>query len=245
MRRYGRRWWAPGAVVVVVFGAVSVYAGPVVLDPLFNRFTELPEGQTRSDVLALAREAGGDVGEVYEIDASRRTTAANAYVTGLGDTKRVVLYDTLLDNFTRDELRLVVAHELAHVHHRDVPRGLLWLAIVAPLGMLAAARLTERFAGPGTKPQRSIPALALSLALVVPVTTAISNQLSRRVEARADSYALRLTEAPQPFIGFEQRIAKRNVSDPDPPAWRTWLLATHPPVVDRIGIGVAFQRGRR
>lgn len=245
MRRFGRRWWVPGAVVVVAFGAITIYAGPVVLDPLFNRFTPLPEGRDRSDVLALARQAGVDVGQVYEIDASRRTTAANAYVTGLGQTKRVVLYDTLLKNFTRDELRLVVAHELGHVRHRDVPRGLLWLALVAPFGLLAVARLTERFAGPGTPPQRSIPALALSLAIVVPVLTTVSNQLSRRVEARADSFALRLTDAPEPFIGFEKRIAIRNVSDPDPPAWRTWLLATHPPAVDRIGAAVAYQEGRR
>ena len=109
----------PGSVVVVAFGAVTIYAGPVVLDPLFNKFTPLPAGQTRADVLELARRAGVDVGEVYEVDASRRTTAANAYVTGLGSTKRVVLYDTLLENFTRDELRLVVAHELGA---RALPR---------------------------------------------------------------------------------------------------------------------------
>jgi STE24 endopeptidase len=121
----------------------------------------------------------------------------------------------------------------------------LWLALVAPFGVLAAARLTERLAGPGTTAQRSIPALALSLAIVVPVLTTVSNQLSRRVEARADSFALRLTDAPEPFIGFEKRIALRNVSDPDPPAWRTWLLATHPPAVDRIGAAVAYQEGRR
>ena len=80
------------------------------------------------------------MGEVYEVDASRRTTAANAYVTGLGHTKRVVLYDTLLKDFTPAETRLVVAHELGHVHYRDVPHGLLWVALVAPFGTLAVAR---------------------------------------------------------------------------------------------------------
>src|SRR4051794_41742022 len=119
------------------------YAGPVVLDPIFNRFTALPPGQTRSDVLELAEAAGVDVGEVYEVDASRRTTAANAYVNGLGHTKRVVLYDTLLERFTRDEVRLVVAHELGHVRYRDVTHGLLWLALVTPLGLFAVKRLAE------------------------------------------------------------------------------------------------------
>ena len=146
IRRYPRRWWVPGSAVVVAFGVMTIYAGPVVLDPLFNTFKALPAGEVRSDVLDLARKAGVDVGEVYEIDASRRTTAANAYVTGLGHTKRVVLYDTLIENFTRDELRLVVAHELGHVHYDDVPWGLLYLAIVAPFGMLAVARLTGRLA---------------------------------------------------------------------------------------------------
>jgi len=244
VRRYPRGWWMPGSVVVVAFGVVSIYAGPVVLDPLFNRFTALPEGQARSDVLELARRANVDVGQVLTVDASRRTTAANAYVTGIGTTKRVVLYDTLLENFTRDELRLVVAHELSHVHHRDVPNGLLYLAIVAPFGLLAVSRMTARFApdegsqaGPAV-----LPALALSIAVMTTTITTISNQLSRDIERRADSYALQLTGEPEPFISFEKKIALRNLADPDPPAWQTALMATHPPVLERIGIGLAYER---
>ena len=243
IRRMPRAWWLAGAGVVVAFAVATTTAAPVVLDPLFNRFDPLPPGQVRDDVLELAERSGVDVGEVLVMDASRRTTAANAYVAGLGATKRVVLYDTLVENFTRDEVRLVVAHELAHVRYRDVPNGLLWVALVAPAGMFAAAQLTRRFAR-GTD-ATLVPALALALAIVVPVVTAISNQLSRRVEARADSYALELTGAPEPFIGFERRIALRNVSDPDPAAWRTALLATHPPTIERIGIAVAYQRGGR
>jgi STE24 endopeptidase len=244
LRRYPRGWWAPGSVLVVAFGVASIYAGPVVLDPLFNTFKTLPAGQARSDVLELARKANVDVGQVLTVDASRRTTAANAYVTGLGATKRVVLYDTLLDNFSRDELRLVVAHELAHVHHRDVPNGLLYLAIVAPFGLFAVARLTAGLApSEGERAGPAIlPALALSIAVMSTTITTISNQLSRAVEARADSYALTLTGEPEPFISFEKGIALRNLADPDPPAWQTFLLATHPPVLERIGIGVAYER---
>jgi STE24 endopeptidase len=245
MRRLPRGWWVPGTVIVVAFGVASIYAGPVVLDPLFNTFKPLPAGQAREDVLELARRAGVDVGEVYSVDASRRTTAANAYVTGLGKTKRVVLYDTLMENFKRDELRLVVAHELAHVHHRDVPNGLLYLAIVAPFGLLAVSRLTRRLAPDGEAGPAVLPALALSLFVMTTTITTISNQLSRSIEARADSYALTLTGEPEPFISFEQRIALRNLSDPDPPDWQTFLLATHPPTIDRIGIGVAYERGDR
>ena len=245
LRRTGRRWWLPAAGLVVAFGGAITYAGPVVVDPLFNEFKALPPGQTRDDVLELARRAGVDVGEVYVSDASRRTTAANAYVTGLGQTKRVVLYDTLLDNFTRDEVRLVVAHELGHVRYADVPKGLLFLALVAPAGMFAVSRIAERLPGGDDKGPAAIPPIALALAIVVPLVSTVSLQLSRRVEHRADTYSLQLTGAPEPFIDFEKRIALRNVSDPDPPAWRTALFATHPPTIERIGTAVAYRRGQR
>jgi STE24 endopeptidase len=245
IRRFPRRWWIPGSAVVVAFGVVTIYAGPVVLDPLFNTFKPLPAGQARSDVLELAGKAGVDVGQVYEIDASRRTTAANAYVTGLGHTKRVVLYDTLLENFSRDELRLVVAHELGHVHYDDVQWGLLYLAIVAPFGMLAVARLTSRLAPQDTAGQPAmLPALALSVTIMSTAITTVSNQYSRAIEARADAFALQSTNEPDPFISFEQRITLRNLSDPDPPGWVTFLLATHPPAIERIGLGVAQKRAQ-
>ena len=246
-RRFGRRWWAPGSVVLVAAGAAMLYAGPVVLDPLFNRFAPLPDGPVRRDVLTLADRAGVRIGRVLEVDASRRTSAANAYVTGLGPTKRVVLYDTLTGSFTREETRLVVAHELAHVRHRDLPRGLLFLALVAPLGLLAVARLSETWTGDDAR--RRVPALALALGVVSTPVTLASNQLSRAVEARADAYALRLTGDARAFVDFERRITVRNVSDPDPPAWTSFLLGTHPSAVRRIGTAIALSpaagEGRR
>ena len=241
MRRFPRHWWAPASGLAVVVGVVFLYAGPVLLDPVFNRFERLPSGQTRGDVLDLARRAAVRVGGVYQVDASRRTTAANAYVTGLGATKRVVLYDTLLEHFSRDQVRLVVAHELAHVHYRDVPRGLLYLALVAPAAMLAVQRLTERLS-PARGTPAVLPAAALSLALVSGALGIVSNQLSRRVEQRADSFSLRLTRAPEPFIAFERGITVRNLAEPDPPGWVVALLATHPPTVERIGAAVAYER---
>jgi Zn-dependent protease with chaperone function len=243
MRRFGRRWWVPAAAVVVAFGAIVTYASPIVLDPLFNKFTPLPQGQLRSDVLDMARRAGVDVGQVYVMDASRRTTAANAYVTGLGRTKRVVIYDTLLKEFSPREVRQVVAHELGHVHYRDVPHGLLYLAIVAPLGMLAVARIGERLTpagGLGTA--AAVPAVALAIAVIAPAITTVSNQLSRDVEARADRYSMELTRDPRELIGFEKRIVVQNVSDPDPPGWVSVLLGTHPTAVQRIGQALAFER---
>ena len=242
LRRFGSRWWVPGTVVVIAFGVLGSYASPVVLDPLFNKFDKLPPGELRSDVLDLARRAGVDVGEVYEVDASRRTTASNAYVTGLGHTKRVVLYDNLMKDFSPAEVRLVVAHELGHVRHRDVPHGLLWLALVAPAGMWAAALLAERLVPRGAPAMTAVPAVALAVGLVATPVTMISSQLSRAVERRADAFSLALTRDPESFIGFEKRIAVKNVADVEPPAWTTFLLASHPPTLERIGQGVAYQR---
>jgi STE24 endopeptidase len=243
MRRFPRRWWAPAAVLVVLIGAAFTYAGPIVLDPLFNRFTPAT-GQVRADVEQLAREAGLDVGQVYVVDASRRTTAVNAYVTGLGHTKRVVLYDNLVQGFSRPERRLVVAHELGHVHYRDVPRGLLWVAIAAPFGMVLIQLLVRRWA-PEQGTAAAVPALVLALVLVSFGLQVAGNQLSRRVEARADSYALRLTGDGPGMVRFEQQIVRRNVSDPDPPRWAVWLFGTHPPAIERIGAAVAFERRQR
>jgi STE24 endopeptidase len=242
IRRFGRRWWVPASAVAIAFGVISIYGGPIVIDPVFNTFKRLPDGELRTNVLELARRADVKVGQVYVMDASRRTTAANAYVTGLGSTKRVVLFDTLLADFTPREVEGVVAHELGHVHHHDVPHGLLYLAIVAPFGMLAVARLSERLARPGAGPVAAVPAVALSIAVLVPAISAISNQLSRQVEARADRFSMELTHDPPDLIAFQKRITVQNVADPDPPGWVTFLLATHPTSIQRIGQALAFER---
>ena len=145
-------------------------------------------------MLALADGRGCAWARSIEVDASRRTTGANAYVTGLGPTKRVVLYDTLLEHFTRDEVRLVVAHELAHVRYRDVPRGLPLLGARGPARRLFAVRARRPGAWPAADAQPGpavLPALALAAGLVAVPVALVSNQLSRRVEVRADTLLAR------------------------------------------------------
>jgi STE24 endopeptidase len=214
----------------------------VVLDPLFNRFTPLPHGRLRGEVLGLAERAGVRVKEVYEVDASRRTTAANAYVTGLGPTKRVVLFDTLMRDFTPAEVRFVIAHELAHQRFRDVPRGLAFLALVAPLGALATAELAERLVPAGARPAALVPATALAATALSPPLAAIGNQLSRAVETRADRFALGLTGEPDAVIEFHRRIAVQNVAEPEPPRWVRAVFGTHPTTLERIGQALAAER---
>ncbi len=241
-QRYPRTWWVPASAGSVLFGAGLAALAPVVLDPVFNDFTPLPEGEVRSDVLELAAAAGVKVGEVFSVDASRRTTAANAYVAGLGPTKRVVLFDTLLDRYSRDEVRVVVAHELGHVRNRDVPRGVVYAALVAPAVALAVQRLSWELS-PERGTAGAIPALTLAALLVGAPTGLIGNRLSRAIERRSDAYSLALTGAPEAFISFERAIALQNVADLEPPRWLTSLLSTHPPTAERIGAAVSFSAG--
>jgi STE24 endopeptidase len=249
VRRFPRNWWAPGAVLVIAYGVVTIWLYPILIDPLFNKFEKLKPGQLRSDVMELAHRAGVDVGEVYRVDASRRTSAANAYVIGLGHSKRVVLYDNLIHGFPRDEIRVVVAHELGHQKHNDLLRGLAWLALVAPAGMFLTQSLAERFGrrerlgDPRARPgPTALPAIALAVALAGFGFGVASNALSRPVEARADSFALDLTRDPADFVKFERRISIRNVGDPDPPRLFHLLFDTHPTTEERIGFGEAWEQ---
>jgi Zn-dependent protease with chaperone function len=243
IRRFPRAWWAVGAVSAVILSAVFVSYGPVVIDPLFNKFTALPDSPLRAEILALAHKDGVDVGQVYRVDASRRTTGANAYVNGIGHTKRVVLYDNLLNDFSPDQVQSVVAHELGHVKHRDVPRGLLWLAIVAPAGMLVIQRLTERLA-PAENGRRAgpavLPAAALSIAVVSFALNIPGNALSRQVERSADGHALHLDGDPAAFIAVERNLALQNLGDPNPPDWLQLVFGTHPKTVERIGYALTW-----
>jgi len=248
LRRFGGRWWIPGSAVFVGLAVTMIWVAPVLLAPLFNKFDRLEQGQARSDVLELADKAGVDVGEVYRVDASRQTTGLNAYVSGLGSTKRVVLYDNLLQALDRGQRRSVIAHELSHAENQDVPRGLLWLALVTPLALLLVSQLASAFSA--REPRElgrpaSLPALALALALVSFGVGALGNRLSREVEERADTRALELTNDPQALIRLQREITLRNIGDPDPPALYRLVFGTHPSTVVRIGAALAWERGER
>lgn len=248
VRRFPRRWWIPGAAVATGLAIVFVWIAPVVLAPIFNKFEALPEGsQARVDVLELGREAGVEIGEVYRIDASRRVTSLNAFVDGIGSSKRVVLYDNLLREAERPELRSVVAHELGHVANDDIRRGLTYVAIVAPFGLLFVRELALAMArrqdiDPASP--AAVPIYLLAITLAVFVLNIPGNQLSRQVEASADKFALDLTHDPKALVGLQVELARANISDPDPPGWFAALFGTHPTTVQRIGSALASKRGQ-
>jgi STE24 endopeptidase len=245
IRRLGRRWWPVFGVALIAFAVVVQALAPVVIAPLFADFKRLPPGEARSDVRALAERADVRAGEIYVVDAAKRTTGANAYVTGLGTTKRVVLYDSLLSDFTRRERRQVVAHEFGHAHYSDLSAGLLWFGFVAMVSMFAvdliARALAER-RGITIDMPAGIVMLAAAAMIAVAISQPAANAYSRRVEARADAFALETTSDPEAAIALERRLTVRNIARPEPPALLNWFFGTHPTPLQRIGMAVTVKR---
>ena len=223
-------WWpavaaAGAALLVLVLGLVA----PVLIEPLFNRFAPLADAQLAEELRALAVRAGVPVRDVLVADASRRTTKVNAYVSGIGATRRVVVYDTLLGRAAPRELRLVVAHELGHRRAGHVARG-------TALGMAgAAAAVVVLWAVLADPRDPSIGPLVLLVgALLELAALPFQTALSRRWERQADRFSLELTHDAEAFVSAHRELALANLSDLDPPRWLYRLLFTHPTAPERI-----------
>lgn len=240
-RRLGRRWWLAGAPALVGIAVVFILAQPLVVQPLFNRIEPLRDRALATRIEELAARMGVDVDDVRVADASRRTTTANAYVAGIGPTRRVVLYDTLLDGrFTDGEILAVSTHELAHVERRHLWKGLAWFALLAVPGVFLLARITDRWGGLA-QPHLVPLGLAVAFAYIL-VTQPFANAVSRRYEAEADWIALRTTEDPDSAVSLEQRFVTTSLSDPDPPTWVRLWLGTHPTPLERIALAEELRR---
>nr|WP_239063212.1 M48 family metallopeptidase [Streptomyces sp. SID13031] len=235
-KRWKSWWWAPAAIAGAVLVLGVSFAYPVLVEPRFNDFTSMPAGPQRDEFMELARQDGVPVKDVLVADASKRTTTLNAYVSGFGSTRRLVVYDTLLKDATPAQVRLVVAHELGHAAEDDVLHGTLIGALgsafaVVLLRLLLGARMSD--------PRRT----ALLLALIVAGTTLASpvqNLVSRKIEARADYHSLRLTNDPADFVEMQHELSVRNISGLEPSRWRYWLFANHPTPPERIAMGRAW-----
>jgi STE24 endopeptidase len=226
-------WWPAAAAAGLALGVLFLsFLAPVVLAPLFNRFRPLEDERLAGELRALAERAGVPVREVLVADASRRTTKVNAYVTGLGRTRRVVLYDTLLAAAGEPELKLITAHELGHRRDRHVEKGtLLAMAGAAGAVLLLWAALGTNAAAPRELPVVLLLALALELA-ALPAGSA----LSRRWERAADRCSLELTGDAATFEHAMRELARRNLSDLAPPRLVYLLLFSHPTPPERIAL---------
>ncbi|WP_183095514.1 M48 family metallopeptidase [Nocardioides stalactiti] len=238
-RRWPRAWpaIAGGVLAALVFAGSFVY--PLVVEPLFNDFEQLDDGPLRTRILALADAEGVEVDEVLVADASRRTTTLNAYVSGFGGTRRVVVYDTLLDDLPDDQVLSVVGHELAHARHGDVVVGTALgaagaLVGVGLLGLVAGAG--RRRGWPEVGEVRAVPMVLALTAIATVISSPVHNGISRQVETRADVDALAATDDPDAFVALQTRLAVKSLADPTPPAWSQWFFGSHPTVLERIAI---------
>ncbi|MCU1669514.1 MAG: yhfN [Blastococcus sp.] len=249
-RRASRIWWAwaaGGAAVLVILGS---FLYPVLIEPAFNRFHSLPPGTLRANLLALAERNGTPVRDVLVADASRRTTALNAYVSGIGSTRRIVVYDTVLTLLPDREIESIVAHELGHVSADDVLTGTLEGALgaaagVAALGwLLSSPRLLRRAGADGAADPRGVPLILFLVAAGGLLSTPVQDLVSRHIEARADVHALDLTRDPEAFIQMQRTLAVTNLEDPDPPAVWQWFFGDHPTTAQRVALAEDWARLR-
>jgi STE24 endopeptidase len=240
-RRLGPRWWIAGGPLLALLGAGVILAQPLVLAP---RLDPLEDRRLTTDVQTLARGLGVGAVKVEVKDASERTTTPNAEVAGIGPTRRVVLWDTLLDGrFTRGEIRFIAAHELGHVARRHLWKGLGWFALLALPCMYVLAQVTRRRGGitePAAVPLAVLTVVVLQLALL-PATNAVS----RRYEAEADWVALEATEDPAAARRMLRRFSETSLSQPEPPPWAYALRSTHPSLLERLAMVDAWMARTR
>lgn len=250
IRRSPRRWWLGFwlASIPLLIGAVLLV--PLVIDPLFNRFGPLQDQDLRAKIIRLAERAGIENSRVFEVDASVRTKQVNAYVTGLGGSARIVLWDTLLQRLDEEEALFVMAHEMGHYVERHVPIGLalsicgslVLLFVVDRASRVALARRGERWGVRGLDDLASLPLLLLVLSLLNFLGSPVESAISRTIESRADQFALNLTEDPRAGMTAYVKLSELNLSHPDPPPFIEFWMFSHPPLQDRIEAARNWQR---
>lgn len=246
-RRWPRAWPAIAGGAFAALVMVGSFAYPLLIEPLFNDFESLPAGALRSEIFEVADREGVPIDDVLVADASRRTTTLNAYVSGYGGTRRVVVYDNLVDDLPDDQALSVVSHELAHARHDDVLVGSVLGAVgagtaIGLLGLLLGAGWVRRRSG--VKSLAEPAAVPLVLALIAVGTllaSPVESTISRQVERRADVVALETTQDPEAFITMQQELALRSIADPTPPAWSQFWFGSHPLTLERIGLARDMQ----
>ena len=233
-------WWLWAGAILLFFQVLLANLAPVLIMPLFNKF--VPLGDEHADLAArlirLAERANTRVKGVYQFDMSRRTKSANAALTGLAGTRRIILGDTLITEFTPDEIETVLAHELGHHVHRDIPIGIAVETVITLVGLYLASLALTWGAGiaglQGPADIASLPLLILVFGLYGLLTMPLTNAYLRYRERRADEYALQMTRNGTAFASALTRLANQNLAEIDPEPWEEFLLYSHPALNKRI-----------
>lgn len=244
IRRMPMDWWLPtgAAFALVIVGLANV--APVLLLPLFYRVAPLERESLRTRLLTLAERAGTRVVGAYELGLGEKTKKANAALTGLGSTRRILVSDTMLASFSDDEIEVVLAHELAHHVHGDIWKGILFESGLVLAGFYVAARVLNALVGwlglEAPSDAAGLPVLLLAAGAVSMVMLPAAHALSRAYERSADRFALELTRNPGAFVSAMRRLGAQNLAEEDPSTTTEWLFCDHPPLRDRIAAAQAF-----
>lgn len=243
-RRWPRAWPAVAGTVLGGLVLLGSFVYPVLVEPAFNSFTPLPDGPLRTEIMHLAQVEHVHLDDVLVADASRRTTTLNAYVSGFGSTRRVVLYDNVLHDLPRAQILAIVAHELGHARNDDVLTGSVLAALGTTLGIgLLGLALSVVRRGEGALRDPTVVPLVLALvAIGTLLSSPVDNGLSRLIETRADVASLEATRDPGAFIDMQRELDLHSLGD-EPPAWSQFWFGSHPTTLQRIAI--AEQLGRR
>jgi STE24 endopeptidase len=238
LEKFGNAWWLPVAIVMFIFTTLLVRIAPKLIFPLFYKFTRLEKETLKERINRLCAEAGFHVDGVFSFNMSKNTKKANAGFTGLGKTKRVILGDTLLENFSEDEIETVLAHELGHYRRGHIWKGILISTAVTFVGLFITSRLyvvsLSLFGFERIDDLAALPLLGLWLGLFGFVTSPIMNLISRRHEYEADHYAITKSGNPSAFVGALKKLAEMNLADSAPHPVVEFLFYSHPSIEKRI-----------
>ncbi|HEY6293051.1 MAG TPA: M48 family metallopeptidase [Terriglobia bacterium] len=238
LRAWPQNWWLITGVIFTGFFILMANLAPILILPIFFKLTPLSNPALEVRLRRLAERAGTRVQGVYEWKLGEKTKKANAALMGLGNTRRILLADTLLDGFSEDEVEAVLAHELGHHVHADIWRGLATQTAATFLGLYVVSVGLAQWSGPlgfrSSSDFANLPLLALILLMVSLLLLPVVNGLSRRMERAADSYAVRSIRDPAVLVSSFERLATLNLAERRPPTWIEFVFHSHPSIEKRI-----------
>ena len=242
---FGSIWWLPFAVIMFFISVVLSQIFPVLILPIFYKLTPIENEGLKEGITALAKNAKINVENVFKFDMSKNTKKANAAFTGFGKTKRIILGDTLLDNFSDDEIETVIANELGHYKKKHIVKNIIFGTVTSFLTLFIIAYLYKNslawFDFTSITQIAALPMLALWSMLIGIIQTPLGNILSRKYEYQADEYAVNETEKSEIFIATLEKLNEQNLGDKEPHPFVEWFFYSHPSIRNRISAITSFK----
>jgi STE24 endopeptidase len=231
-------WWLPFGIVMFIVSVLLAKILPIFILPLFYKVTPIDDQQLRNRIIELGTKAGMNVENVFKFDMSKNTKKANAAFTGLGKTKRILLGDTLLNNYSHDEIETVIAHELGHYKRKHIVKNLITGTLISFLTFYIIAQLhsvtIEWFNFNSLVKISALPIIILWGSIVGLVISPITNIISRKFEYEADEYAVRSTNKKEAFIATLNKLTDQNLGDREPNPLVEWFFYSHPSIKKRL-----------